>query len=259
MKAAVLHEIGGPLAVEDMPEPDPAEGQSLVEVRASGINFADVLIRLGHYPQPPPLPAVLGNEISGDLDGRRVLGFARNAGGYAERVAVDNEWLFDLPPEASYAEGASFLTTFLTAWLPFVRQAHIRPGSHVLVTAAGGGVGTAAIQIARHLGARVTAAAGSEEKHALARQLGAEATISYEEIGELDDVDVALDPVGGPVFSACLKTLAAARGRDRNRLRGRRVGTGRPGAARRSQCRRARLLPRAADALRASARSGSGT
>ncbi len=78
MKAAVLHEIGGPLAVEDMPEPDPAEGQSLVEVRASGINFADVLIRLGHYPQPPPLPAVLGNEISGDLDGRRVLGFARN-------------------------------------------------------------------------------------------------------------------------------------------------------------------------------------
>ena len=73
MKAAVLHEIGGPLAVEDMPEPDPAEGQSLVEVRASGINFADVLIRLGHYPQPPPLPAVLGNEISGDLDGRRVL------------------------------------------------------------------------------------------------------------------------------------------------------------------------------------------
>ena len=207
MKAAVLHEIGGPLAVEDMPEPDPAEGQSLVEVRASGINFADVLIRLGHYPQPPPLPAVLGNEVSGDLDGRRVLGFARNAGGYAERVAVDDEWLFDLPPEASYAEGASFLTTFLTAWLPFVRQAHIRPGSHVLVTAAGGGVGTAAIQLARHLGARVTAAAGSEEKHALARELGAEATISYEEIGELDDVDVALDPVGGPVFSACLKTL----------------------------------------------------
>ncbi len=77
----------------------------------------------------------------------------------------------------------------------------------MLVTAAGGGVGTAAIQIARHLGARVTAAAGSEEKHALARELGAEATISYDEIGELDDVDVALDPVGGPVFSACLKTL----------------------------------------------------
>jgi NADPH:quinone reductase len=208
MKAAVLHEIGGPLAVEDMPEPGPAEGQSLVEVRAAGINFADVLIRLGHYPQPPPLPAVLGNEIAGDLDGRRVLAFVRGAGGgYAERVAVDDEWVFDLPPKASYAEGASFLTTFLTAWLPFVRQAHIRPGSHVLVTAAAGGVGTAAIQLARHLGARVTAAAGSEEKHALSRELGAEATIGYEEIGELDDVDVAFDPVGGPVFAACQKAL----------------------------------------------------
>ena len=208
MKAAVLHEIGGPLAVEDAPEPDPTEGQSLVEVRASGINFADVLIRLGHYPQPPPLPAVLGNEISGDIDGRRVLAFVRGSGGgYAERVAVDDEWVFDLPPHASYAEGASFLTTFLTAWLPFVRQAHIRPGSHVLVTAAAGGVGTAAIQLARHLGARVTAAASSEEKHALSRELGAESTIGYEEIGELDDVDVAFDPVGGPVFASCQKAL----------------------------------------------------
>ena len=123
MRAAVLHEVGGPLAVEDMPEPDPAEGQSLVEVRASGINFADVLIRLGHYPQPPPLPAVLGNEISGDLDGRRILAFVRGSGGgYAEQVAVDDEWVFDLPRHGSYAEGASFLTTFLTAWLPFVRR-----------------------------------------------------------------------------------------------------------------------------------------
>ncbi len=207
MKAAVLHEVGGPLSVEDMPEPDVAEGLSLLEVRAAGINFADVLVRLGHYPQPPPLPTVLGSEVAGELGGRRVLGFARSAGGYAERVAVDDEWLFDLPPEASYAEGASFLTTFLTAWIPFVRQAHIRPGSHVLVTAAAGGVGTAAIQLAHHLGARVTAAAGSEEKHALARELGAEATISYEQIAELDDVDVALDPVGGPVFAACLKAL----------------------------------------------------
>jgi NADPH2:quinone reductase len=84
---------------------------------------------------------------------------------------------------------------------------HVREGSTVLVTAAAGGVGTAAIQLARHLGARVTAAAGSEEKLALARQLGAERTISYEEIDGLDDVDVALDPVGGPVFTACQRSL----------------------------------------------------
>jgi len=208
VRAAVLHEIGGPLVVEDVPEPEVAEGQSLVEVRAAGINYADVLIRLGHYPQPPPLPTVLGNEVAGDLDGRRVLAFVRaHGGGYAERVAVADEWVFDLPAGASYAEGASLLTTFLTAWLPFRRQAHIRPGSHVLVTAAAGGVGSAAIQLARHLGARVTAAAGSEEKRELARTLGAENTVDYDAIADLGDVDVALDPVGGAVFAACLKSL----------------------------------------------------
>ncbi len=208
MRGAVLHEIGGPLSVEDMPDPVPGPGQSVVEVRAAGINFADVLIRLGHYPQPPPLPALLGNEVAGDLDGRRVLGFVRaTGGGYAERAAVDDAWIFDLPESASYAEGAAFLTTFLTATLPFKRQAHIHPGSNVLVTAAAGGVGTAAIQVARLLGATVTAAAGSNEKLALARELGAERTVSYDEIGELDDIDVALDPVGGPVFTACLKSL----------------------------------------------------
>jgi NADPH:quinone reductase len=205
LRAAVLREIGQPLSVEDMPEP---EGHAVVDVRAAGINFADVLIRLGHYPQPPPLPTILGNEVAGELDGRRVLAFVRRTGGgYAERVAVDPEWVFDLPPGASYAEGASFLTTFLTAWIPFNRQARIGPGKHVLVTAAAGGVGTAAIQLAHVLGARVTAAAGSPEKLEVARGLGAERTISYDEIGELVDVDVALDPVGGPVFTACLKAL----------------------------------------------------
>ena len=208
MRAAVLNEIGGPLSLQEVAEPDVAEGQSLVHVRAAGINFADVLIRLGHYPQPPPLPAILGNEVAGDLDGRRVLAFVRTSGGgYSERVAVDPEWVFDLPDGASYAEGASFLTTFLTAWIPFRRQAQVGEGTHVLVTAAAGGVGTAAIQLAHHLGARVTAAAGSEEKLALARELGAADTVSYDEIGELDDVDVALDPVGGPVFTACIKSL----------------------------------------------------
>jgi NADPH2:quinone reductase len=209
MKAAVLHEVGGPLALEDVPDPEPADGRSVVDVRAAGINVADVLIRGGHYPQPPELPAILGNEVAGDLDGRRVLGFVRTTGGgYAERAAVDDEWLFDLPEGASYAEGASFLTTFLTAWLPFTRQARVGSGSTVLVTAAAGGVGTAAIQLARHLGARVIAAAGSEEKLALARELGAEQTVSYEGIPELRDVDVALDPVGGPVYAASLGTLA---------------------------------------------------
>jgi NADPH2:quinone reductase len=208
MKAAVLHETGKPLAVEDVPEPEAGEGQSVVAVKAAGVNYADVLIRDGHYPQPPPLPTILGNEVAGDVGGRRVLAFVRQSGGgYAERVVVDDEWVFELPPAASYAEGAAFLTTYLTAWIPLLRMARIHRDSNVLVTAAAGGVGTAAIQVSAFCGASVTAAAGSEEKRELARNLGAQRTVTYEEIPELDDIDVALDPVGGPVFSACLKTL----------------------------------------------------
>lgn len=208
MKAAVLHETGQPLVIEDVAEPDVAEGQSVIDVRAAGINFADVLIGAGQYPQPPSLPTILGNEVAGDIDGRRVFAFARQSGGgYAERVAVDDEWVFDLPAEASYAEGASLLTTYLTAWIPLVRLARLHSGANVLVTAAAGGVGTAAIQIATFSGAFVTAAAGSEEKLALARRLGAVRMVSYEQIGELDDIDIAIDPVGGPVFEACLGAL----------------------------------------------------
>jgi NADPH2:quinone reductase len=208
LRAAVLHEVGKPLSVGDVPEPEAAEGQSVIDVKAAGINFADVLIRNGQYPQPPPVPAVLGNEVAGDVDGRRVLAFVRGSGGgYAEKVVADDEWIFDLPDEASYAEGASFLTTYLTAWIPLTRQVRLHPDSNVLVTAAAGGVGTAAIQIATFAGASVTAAAGSEEKRELARRLGATRTVSYEEIAELDDIDVALDPVGGPVFTACISSL----------------------------------------------------
>jgi NADPH:quinone reductase len=208
MKAAVLRETGQPLAVEDVPEPEAGEGQSLVDVRAAGINFADVLIRNGMYPQPPELPTILGNEIAGEIGGRRVVAFVRHSGGgYAERVAVDDEWIFDLPAGASFAEGAAFLTTYLTAWIPMNRQAHIHPDTHVLVTAAAGGVGTAALQVATFCGARITAAAGSEEKRELARKLGAHRTVTYDEIGDLDDIDIAFDPVGGPVFTACVKAL----------------------------------------------------
>jgi NADPH:quinone reductase len=208
MRAVVLRETGAPLSVEDVSEPDVPEGQSLLEVRAAGINFADVLVCQGRYPQPPELPCILGNEVAGEIEGRRVLAFARGSGGgFAERVAVQDEWVFDLPPAASFAEGAAFLTTYLTAWIPMTRQAHVRPDTHVLVTAAAGGVGTAAIQVAAFCGARVTAAAGSAEKRELALALGAHEAIPYDEIDGLTDVDVAFDPVGGPVFTACVGSL----------------------------------------------------
>ncbi|HEY6055391.1 MAG TPA: NADPH:quinone oxidoreductase family protein [Gaiellaceae bacterium] len=205
MRAAVLHEVGGPLAVEDVPDP---EGPA-VEVRAAGVNFADVLIRRGNYPQMPELPFVPGSEVAGDLEGRRVIAFVRGSGGgYAERVAVDPDWVVDLPESASYAEGAAFLLTTLTAWIPLTRQARVREGATVLVHAAAGGVGSAAVQVARHLGARVVATAGSEEKRQVALDLGAEEAWSYEEFPEHARADVVFDPVGGAVFAESLKVLA---------------------------------------------------
>ena len=203
MKAVVLREVGGALALEDVPEP---ESGAVVDVRAAGINFADILIRRGMYPQMPELPYVLGNEVAGDLDGRRVLALPRAAGGYAERVEVDPEWTFPLPDNASYAAGASFLTTYLTAHIPLVHQVHINGRSVVLVHAGSGGVGCAAIQLAKNRGAKVVATASSDEKRAFARRAGADEAIGYDEIDDLR-VDVVIDSVGGEVFTRSLPLL----------------------------------------------------
>jgi NADPH2:quinone reductase len=203
LKAVVLREVGGDLALEDVPEP---KGGSVVDVRAAGVNFADILMRRGMYPQMPELPHVLGNEVAGDLDGKRVLALPRAAGGYAERVEVDPQWTFPLPDNASYAAGASFLTTYLTAYIPLTMQTGVGADSTVLVHAGSGGVGSAAIQIAKHLGATVIATASSDEKRAVARDAGADEAIGYDEIDELR-VDVVMDPVGGDVFTRSLPTL----------------------------------------------------
>lgn len=208
MKAVVLRELGGPeqLVLADVPEPEPGDGQILLRVRAAGINFLDVLIRLGRYPQPPELPTVLGSEVAGEIDGKGAMALPPG-GGYAEWVAVDEQALVPLPANASFEEGASFLMTFLTAWIPLTRQVRVEPGSTVLVHAAAGGVGSAAVQVARHLGARVVATAGSEEKREFVRSLGAEEVWSYEEFSDHVRADVVVDPVGGPVFAASLKAL----------------------------------------------------
>ena len=207
MKAIVLDEERR-LELRDVPEPEAAEGQLLVDVRAAGINYADVLISQGRYPQAPPLPYVPGSEIAGETaDGRRVIGFVREGGGgYAERAAVDDGWVFDLPDGASYEDGAAFLLAFLTAWMPLTRQVRIGAGSRVLVTAAAGGVGSAGVQVARALGGSVVGAAGSLEKLDRVRALGAE-PVSYEAIGDLEPFDVILDQVGGDLFATALGKL----------------------------------------------------
>ena len=207
MRAALLREVDGPFELCDVPEPA-ADGKVLVRVRAAGVNFADVLVRRGRYPQMPELPAVLGSEIAGELeDGTRVMAITSGAGGYAEVAAVDRAQVVPLPESASFAEGASFLLTFLTAFVPLTRQAKLFPGATVLVHAAAGGVGTAAVQIASAFGARVVAAVGSAEKLDVCLELGAAEAYVYDELPEDLRVDVVVDPVGGELFSAAISRL----------------------------------------------------
>jgi NADPH2:quinone reductase len=197
MKAAVLHE-GGSIVIEERPDPEHA-----IDVRAAGINFADVLIRRGLYPQMPELPYVLGSEVAGDLDGRRVLAFTRSAGGFAERVAPDPAWVFDLPEHVPYAQGAAFLTTYLTAHVAYSQRVYT---DSVLVHAGSGGVGTAAIQLGKLEGATVIATASTPEKREAARRAGADEVRAYDEIDHLR-VDLVIDPVGGDVFTRSLPLL----------------------------------------------------
>jgi NADPH2:quinone reductase len=206
LRAAVLREVDGPFEVVDVPDPA-ADGKALVRVRAAGVNFADIMVRRGHYPQMPELPAVIGSEIAGELeDGTRVMALT-GGGGYAELAAVDRAQIVPLPDHASFAEGAAFLLAFLTAYMPLTRQVRVRPGSVVLVYAAAGGVGSAAIQVARTLGARVIAAVGSAAKLDVCRSLGAEEAYVYDELPDDIGADVVIDPIGGELFASSFARL----------------------------------------------------
>jgi len=210
VRAVVLAGTGGPeqLVLRDVDEPVGGEGRAIVNVHACGVNFADVLVRLGRYPQMPELPTVLGSEIAGELDGDRVMGFVwANTGGYAERAALDRRWLLPLPPGATFVEGAAFPMAFLTAWIPLTQLLRIGFGARILVTAAAGAVGTAALQLVRALNGAPVAAVGSEEKFELPRSLGAVEAVTYGQLGELEQVDAVFDLVGGEVFRTSLGLL----------------------------------------------------
>jgi NADPH2:quinone reductase len=207
LKAAVLPAVDAPFELREVAEPEPQDGEALVRVRAAGINFLDVLVRRGRYPQMPELPAILGCELAGELeDGSRVMALV-TTGTYAELATVPRDALVPLPDGATFAEGAGFLLTFLTAYVPLTRQARVDDTKTVLVHAAAGGVGTAAIQVARALGARVVAAVGSPEKLELCRELGAEEAYVYDELPDDLRVDVVMDPVGGELFEAAVARL----------------------------------------------------
>lgn len=216
MRAVWIPRAGPPevLEVREGPDPTPADGQVLIRVRASGVNFADVSARLGVYPDAPPKPCVVGYEVAGTVEragaevrgvrpGDRVFALTR-FGGYAEQVAVPAEQVFAMPAAMSFEEAAAVPVNYLTAILMLRHFANVREGDRVLVHAAAGGVGMAAIQLCTIAGAQVigTASAG---KHATLKEMGVAHCIDYrtedfeEGVARVTagrGVDVVLDATG---------------------------------------------------------------
>jgi NADPH:quinone reductase-like Zn-dependent oxidoreductase len=214
MRAIVITGRGGPdvLKIEERPDPQAKAGEVAIDVHAAGVNFADLMARVGVYPDAPPLPAVVGYEIAGVVSARgqgvhgvavgdRVMAATR-FGGYAEKVAVDARNVVALPREMSFEEGAAVPVNYATAWTALVRFGSLQPGERVLVHAAAGGVGIAATQIAKHIGAEVWGTA-SQSKHEAIRAIGVDRALDYRHAGwerDLPPFDVVLDAIGGRSF-----------------------------------------------------------
>jgi NADPH:quinone reductase len=222
MRAWRVHELGEPddvLRLEDgVPEPEPAPDEVAVEVEAAALNFSDVLLCRGRYQEKPPLPFVPGFEVCGRIASteRRVAGLCRfPAGGLADRTVLAAP--LPVPATMSSTTAAAMLVTYLTSHLALHRRAGLRAGETVLVHAGAGGVGSAAIQLAKAAGARVVATAGGAEKVALCRRLGADLAIDYRAEDFVDPVkdltggrgaDVVVDPVGGQTFDRSRRAVA---------------------------------------------------
>ncbi|TBH21778.1 zinc-binding dehydrogenase [Thermus thermamylovorans] len=198
MRAWVQERLRGPMVLKELPDPVPGAGEVVLEVEAVGLNFADHLLRLGAYLTRLHPPFVPGTEVVGRVGERRYAALV-GQGALAERVAVPEEALLPLPEDLAPEEAAAFPVSFLTAYLA-LRRAGARPGERVLVQAAGGALGTAAVQVARALGLKVLAAASRPENLALAPSLGAEAVATYEELPgvaqALGGVDLVLEVRG---------------------------------------------------------------
>lgn len=229
MKAVLCKAYGPPesLVVEDVSAPTSGQGQVVIQVAASGVNFPDTLIIEGKYQFKPPLPfspgsevagtvAALGKGVSGVRVGDRVMAVP-GWGGFAEEVAVDAEQLVPIPDSMDFPTAAAFALTYGTAHYALTDRGRLQPGQTLLVLGAAGGVGLAAVEVGAALGARVIAAASSDEKLALCRAHGASEGINYsaedlrERIRALtggEGVDVVLDPVGGSYAEPAIRGLA---------------------------------------------------
>ena len=214
------------LVLEDVAEPSPGAGEVLVEVAATALNFPDVLMVAGKYQSQPPFPFSPGGEIAGTVleagsgvtefaPGDRVFGGV-GYGGFAERVAVAAQSLQPVPESMSLVEASGISTTYGTSYYALKQRAALQPGETLLVLGAAGGVGIAAVQLGKAMGARVIAAASSAQKLSVAKDSGADELIDYSD-GQLKDevkaltggkgADVIYDPVGGALFDQCLRCI----------------------------------------------------
>jgi len=225
VRAVVLERLAGPdgLALADRPEPQPDGARVLVDVHAAGVSFPDLLLSLGRYQMRPEVPFVMGLEhagivvdapaASGLRAGQRVVASA--FGSWTERVAAPPDQVFPLPERLTMAQGAGLLMNYHTAHFALVRRGRLRAGETLLVHGAAGGVGSAAIQVGRALGARVIAVVSDERKADVARRLGANASVLagegwLERVREASPggVDAIFDPVAGDRFDDSVRALA---------------------------------------------------
>jgi NADPH2:quinone reductase len=230
MRAVRCHELKGPSSVRvdaDLPDPKPSAGEILVKVHAAGLNFPDVLLSYGKYQFKPAPPFILGGEASGVIEavgpgvtsfavGDRVATWMTN-GAFAEKIVVSELSSVKVPDKVSFEVAAATLLTYATTLHALVDRAALKEGETLLVLGAAGGVGTAAVELGKLLGARVIAAASSDEKVAFCKEHGAAEGINYsrEDLKERTKVltnglgaNVIYDPVGGPFSEPALRSIA---------------------------------------------------
>jgi NADPH:quinone reductase-like Zn-dependent oxidoreductase len=233
MKAICIHKFGDTedvLQYEDVPIPEPKPSEVLIKVDAASLNRADLSLRKGAYRiSPDQLPVIPGREFAGTVEklganvsefkvGQRVVGYP-SLGGYAEYAVANASEARPVPDGVTSAQAAAAPTVFLTAWFGLLTDGNLKSGDWLLVQGGSSGVGTAAVQIGKHLGAKVIATTGSEEKARRLRKLGADLTIDVSQNDFLPEVmrvtnnrgvDVVLEMIGGEVYQKSLKALAPA-------------------------------------------------
>ncbi|MFC3147229.1 NADPH:quinone oxidoreductase family protein [Piscinibacterium candidicorallinum] len=229
MRAVICSQWGGPelLEVKDVPDPVAGAGEVLIDIQAAGVNFPDVLIIQKKYQMQPPLPFTPGAEIAGVVravgegvshvkPGDSVIAFA-GLGGFAQAVSVKAELVMPMPPGVPFELAAAFSLAYGTSWHAVRDRAALKAGETMLVLGAAGGVGLAAVEIGKAIGARVIACAGSDEKLAVCRQHGADETINYDSEDLRERIkaltggkgpDVIYDAVGGKYAEPAFRSMA---------------------------------------------------